>query len=61
MVMQATGISLVGGSNPRLLNSSLRPRLQFSDQESNHRPQTLHRLRYHSTGDIVIALGFPTA
>ena len=34
---------------------------QPADQDSNRRPKTLRRLRYHSTGGCVIALSFPTA
>ena len=54
MVMQLTGVFLVGGSNHRR-------RQQLADQDSNRRPRTLRRLRYHSTGGCVIAISFPTA
>ena len=38
-----------------------RHRQQSADQNSNRRPKTLRRLRYHSTGGCVIAMSLPTA
>ena len=59
MVMQLTGVFLVGGSNPGRMNPP--PPDQSADQDSNRQPKTLRRLRDHSTGGCVKAISFPTA
>ena len=60
MVMQPTGVFMVGGSNPGQLILMPPPPLKSADQDSNHRPKTLRQLHYRSTGGGVKALSFPT-
>ena len=61
MVAQLTGVLSVAGSNPGQQRTAAPPPRTVRGQGPNRRPKTARRLRYHSTGDGLIATGFPTA